>query len=76
MAIKNDLRLFATRLNFKALGNFGGAAALPLLRQTHGGFREHFENVSDADLWRAIEADMPKLAEINRKFWPEHHVEG
>ena len=68
-ATKTDLRYYAQRIDFRGVGQH----TLLALREMDANFRETFRRVTDAELMRAIEADLPKLVEINRTWWPSHH---
>jgi len=70
--IKKDLRTFARTWMFRGMSE---AAHIGFVRRMSSQFAEAFKGVSDETVWEAAKADMPKLNEINRDFWPRFHLE-
>lgn len=70
--IKKDLRTFARTWMFREMSE---AAHIGFVRRMSSQFAEAFKGISDETVWEAVKADLPKLNEINRDFWPRFHLE-
>lgn len=70
--IKTELRAYARTWMFREMS---GAADISFVRRMSSQFAESFKGISDEIVWEAVKADLPKLNEINRAFWPRFHIE-
>ena len=70
--MKKELRVYARTWMFREMSS---AADIGFVRRMSSQFAESFKGVSDEIVWKAVKADLPKLNEINRDFWPRFHVE-
>jgi hypothetical protein len=70
--IKKELRVYARTWMFREMSE---AAHIGFVRRMSSQFAESFKGISDETVWEAVKADLPKLNEINRDFWPRFHAD-